>query len=533
MVATADHLNNVRNHLDSYFKQIRDIDLNVPPYNQGLGWEPIGLYSGSDNGDNNPFTGVYDGSGFAISNLYINRPDYSFNGLFRYTFSANLTNMSLTNCSMLGYVYDGCLVAIADSTFINNCHITGTISVQNTDGLLAGRVRNSTIVGCTSKGSLTSVCWDSGGLIGRAENSTITRCYAGVTVSGSSWTGGFIGYALYSTISLCWTDSNIHGSSQCVGGFIGGLHESECNNSFARGNVTGGSYMGGFVGSAYNSTIINIYSTGHLPGSYGGLVGTLGNPGDRNTRDITNSYWDMETSGAANSAAGTGMLTSQMVYPYSGLSYDGWDLDTIWKNDINGIFNGGYPYLIDAPKFTPEPTFSFRPGNYSQPIELILAPAFGDEQIRYTLDGSEPTELSTLFTDFIAVDSTMTIKAKAFLPGWLPSEVIEGTYNILVGTDDEIALPATTVLYPAYPNPFKINTTIGFSLPKNTDVSLVVYNLKGQKVRSLANGAYTKGKQSIQWKGDTDNGKQAPCGMYLCKLKGNGFELTRKLTLMK
>jgi len=64
-VAMAEHLNNVRNYLSSHFIQTADIDLDVSPYNEGNGWEPIGTSA-------NQFSGSYNGQQYKISNLFIN-----------------------------------------------------------------------------------------------------------------------------------------------------------------------------------------------------------------------------------------------------------------------------------------------------------------------------------------------------------------------------------------------------------------------------------------------------------------------------
>jgi len=533
MVATADHLNNVRDHLGSYFEQIRDIDLDVAPYNTGSGWNPIGYYTGDGSANNLPFTGVYDGNGFAISNLHINRAGYSFNGLFRNTLNATLSNMDLTNCSVFGAYYDGGLVAVADSTIISNCHVTGTISVQNTDGLLAGRIRNSGVTDCTSRGSLTSVCWDSGGLIGRAENSSLLRCYAGVTVSGSGWTGGLLGFGTSSTVSYCWSNSNVTGTTEEAGGLIGELYNSFCYDSFSTGNVNGYSIVGGFCGRAYNTTLTNCYSTGHV-NLGGGFVQTLQSPGGELARSvITNCYWDTQTSGTTTSAGGTGLTTAELAFPYSVASYVGWDFTSAWVADSTSMVNNGYPYLKELPNYTPNPTFNPLPGFYETPQTITIQSYLPDAEIYYTLDGSIPTRQSNLYTGPFVIYGLTWIRAKAFIDGWFDSDVVVGQYAFPDGIEDNNLTPDIAELYPAYPNPFIANTTLSFSLPKAAHATLTIYNLKGQIVKTLSNELVNKGLQNYTWNGKSDDGKPVPNGMYIYKLKGNGVELTRKLTLMK
>lgn len=534
LIQSADQLNNIRDHLTSDFKQIADIDLGVAPYNQGEGFQPIGYITSSSSFSGTPFTGSFDGNGFIINNLFINRPDYSFNGLFRFTQNAVLKNIRLINCNLTSSYYAGCLIAIAHYTTVSNCQIIGNVSAGNTDGMLIGRAVYSNVTDCSTRGSLTSICWDSGGLIGNVDNSTITRCYSGVTVSGSGWTGGLIGFSTYSTISCCWTESTVTGTSEEAGGFIGELLNSNCSNSFSTGAVNGNEIVGGFCGRTRESTIFNCYSTGLVQGlSRGGFVASTQTPGGEKSGNYTNCYWDTQTSGQPTSAVGIGLTTSEMIYPYANQSYSGWDFDIVWVTDQTRAINSGYPFLQGLPNHTPKPVLNPRPGNYSTPIVLVLMAAIPDAEIHYTLDGSEPTEQSALYTSYIVIDSSFTVKAQSYKYGWFASEIVTGSYNVTVNAEDESDVPQLAKLFSAYPNPFNPNTTIRFSLPKDNAVSLIVYNLKGQQIRTLAYGSYKKGEQSFQWDGTDSNGKAVPSGVYVYKLKGKDVEFTRKMTLMK
>jgi endonuclease/exonuclease/phosphatase family metal-dependent hydrolase len=93
-----------------------------------------------------------------------------------------------------------------------------------------------------------------------------------------------------------------------------------------------------------------------------------------------------------------------------------------------------------------------------------------------------------------------------------------------------------------YPNPFSSpergfagnpSTRIAFSLKEAGVVQLSVYNLQGQKVRTLVSGQMNPGHHAITWNGQDNAGKIVPSGVYLYKLGVNGFEQTRKMTFMK
>jgi len=85
-----------------------------------------------------------------------------------------------------------------------------------------------------------------------------------------------------------------------------------------------------------------------------------------------------------------------------------------------------------------------------------------------------------------------------------------------------------------YPNPFNPSTTIEFSIQNNSNVELSIFNIKGQKIKSLLNDQITSGEHSIVWNGEDDSGKKASSGVYLYKLHVNGrIELTKKCLLLK
>lgn len=85
-----------------------------------------------------------------------------------------------------------------------------------------------------------------------------------------------------------------------------------------------------------------------------------------------------------------------------------------------------------------------------------------------------------------------------------------------------------------YPNPFNPTTTIEFSIQNNSKVVLTVFNIKGQKIKTLASNAFTKGSHSIVWNGDDESNKPVSSGIYLYKLNVNGkTEAVRKCLLLK
>jgi len=90
------------------------------------------------------------------------------------------------------------------------------------------------------------------------------------------------------------------------------------------------------------------------------------------------------------------------------------------------------------------------------------------------------------------------------------------------------SVPREFMLYQNYPNPFNPSTIITFELPKNSDATLVVYDILGNEVDVLASGLLTRGRYSIEW-----NASNMPSGIYYYVLRSGGFTLTKKMMLIK
>ena len=120
------------------------------------------------------------------------------------------------------------------------------------------------------------------------------------------------------------------------------------------------------------------------------------------------------------------------------------------------------------------------------------------------------------------------------LPSNTVSLVIDGTK-----AENQEILPPNFMLT-NYPNPFRNSTTISFefSNEQNKQKTISIYNLKGQKIRSLESGnrvtaKATKSLSHIIWNGKDDSGKPVAAGIYYYKLKTNCFSAVRKMLLMR
>jgi len=97
----------------------------------------------------------------------------------------------------------------------------------------------------------------------------------------------------------------------------------------------------------------------------------------------------------------------------------------------------------------------------------------------------------------------------------------------------DIDLPLTTKLHGNFPNPFNPETNIDFSLATETNVSITIYNIRGQRVRVLIDEIRSKGEHSVVWNGKDDNGQDVSSGVYFYRLSSGEVEQTRRMVLMK
>jgi hypothetical protein len=95
------------------------------------------------------------------------------------------------------------------------------------------------------------------------------------------------------------------------------------------------------------------------------------------------------------------------------------------------------------------------------------------------------------------------------------------------------ALPTAYRLHPAVPNPFHSRTALAFDVPIAGPTSLMVYDVAGRRIATLANGVLPAGHHELAWDGRAENGMIAPAGVYFCRLRSEGFAETRRLLFLR
>ena len=266
-------------YLDKHFIQIADIDASdTENWNEGKGFEPIG--SSSDHS----FTGSYDGNGYEISGLHIDRPDRDGVGLFGFAYRRSAT----------GSISDLYLHQI---NIVGGDMVGGLIGYISWPGEVSGVSVSGNIYGDSYVGGLAGI---GGGLI---SNSHVT-----VDVTGNNKVGGLAGFG-GSSNSIATGD--VTGNSR-VGGLVGEGYGVQ--NSVATGNVSGDSYVGGLAGSV--GFVHASYATGDVFGNryVGGLVGFLvPHPEEWEVNVVSQSYATGEVSGGEYTGGFIGRNLGQQI----------------------------------------------------------------------------------------------------------------------------------------------------------------------------------------------------------------------------
>jgi hypothetical protein len=99
--------------------------------------------------------------------------------------------------------------------------------------------------------------------------------------------------------------------------------------------------------------------------------------------------------------------------------------------------------------------------------------------------------------------------------------------------NENLTLPMHYALHQNYPNPFNPITTIRYSLPEISDVSIQVFDIMGRKVWSVNQAKMKAGNHSLKWSGKNLNGKPLASGVYILEMRANHFLSHQKMLLIK
>lgn len=247
----------------------------------------------------------------------------------------NIKNSSVTS----KYSPTGVLVGensnLVKECTIEDCVVDGNNKVGGLTGSLFGECVDSSVKDCSVSGN-----HEVGGFVGRvntfgeikystSQNNTVSgkcyvggfsglvngdimRCRADSEVTGDKIVGGFLGKGAEATIDYCLSQEKIVSGFTQVGGFAGNLVNFDLYNSFTTNKIDSATKTGGLVGICDYCRIENCFSKSVIQSDDAGALIYPKKEEDLKHEEITNCYWDIETSGIRDSKVGTGVITSSV-----------------------------------------------------------------------------------------------------------------------------------------------------------------------------------------------------------------------------
>lgn len=330
-----------------------DIDASgTEAINNGRGFDPIG-------DDDVPFDGTFDGNGFKISNLTIDRPSEFEVGLFGDVEQGKVMNLTLSQVSITGSSTVGGITGelgeFGSSTNpgeVIGVEVSGTVQGAST-GISFDPSTTGGIVGSNQSGGEIRRSSFQGSVIGTATAGGVAGYNQGIVKKSSSAgdvkpnqgttgsrLGGIVGWNRFSgTIEESQTSSNVSGGENTGG--LTGENEGAVSKSYSVGNVSGTQQVGGLAGINDEGDISESYATGDVSGSsdVAGLIGVNGGT-------LSSSYWDTESTGQGEGIGrgdfngATGLTTDQMQGGSAEENMGGFDFQNIWQS-----VTGDYPIL--------------------------------------------------------------------------------------------------------------------------------------------------------------------------------------------
>jgi hypothetical protein len=111
---------------------------------------------------------------------------------------------------------------------------------------------------------------------------------------------------------------------------------------------------------------------------------------------------------------------------------------------------------------------------------------------------------------------------------------LKGISALSTGISPELSgLPKEYRLAQNYPNPFNPLTVIHYELPARSNVKLEIYNLLGQKIKTLVNDWKPAGRYDVVWQGENDLGERVSSGVYIYHMEAGSYRNSQKMLLLK
>jgi hypothetical protein len=256
-------------------------------------WDPIGDYSVNKS---NVFSGKFDGGGYTISNLTIDRPSKDYQGLFGYISGGAVGNFGVDKMIVSGHTNVGGVAGtLANGGAVGKCNTNGSVSgIGNgaaVGGVVGQVINKSRVFNSYSGAAVGGTGFNMGGVAGyvgagseESGSSGMSTCYFTGSVSGGDYVGGVVGTVDYNgTVEFCYSSGTVNGTGNRIGGVAGSVSGGTVRWSYSTGMVSGKDEVGGVAGRVdrNNGVVKSCYSTGTVKGRYsvGGVTGIIDNVG--------------------------------------------------------------------------------------------------------------------------------------------------------------------------------------------------------------------------------------------------------------
>ena len=252
-----------------------DDDGNVTNGSSFKAWRPMGM--ADENGEfTGHYKGIFDGNGYSISGLYVNRDEATADVNSRFKSSIGLfgyhdgvtKNLGILDSYMRGNYCIGGICGYNDGGTIQNCYSAATVCGDSYIGGICGRSRsNSIIENCYNAGYIYGATRSIGGICGD-NYSTIESCYNIGIIEGNFMVGGIVGVSsgLGNTIWIkdCYNRGNVIGDTKDIGGIGGYIGYSLVENCYSQATVSGNTNVGGICGNSNKVDFQNAYYDSNL-----------------------------------------------------------------------------------------------------------------------------------------------------------------------------------------------------------------------------------------------------------------------------
>jgi hypothetical protein len=185
--------------------------------------------------------------------------------------------------------------------------------------------------------------------------------------------------------------------------------------------------------------------------------------------------------------------------------------------------------LVRVENVTVTNPFPDAPSNFG---EFVVNDGTGDLRVD-DLAATFLGNLDTTFTLGATMDAIEAIHYFSFSHYKLLPRDDNDIKNLVGIGDEKEGIPAEFSLEQNFPNPFNPSTTIVFNIAEAGEYRLAIFNILGQKIRTLHNGQQTPGRHQITWDALDDFGKRVGSGIYFYRLTGEKVNLVKKMILLK